>query len=140
MTGKIGEEPGDWERYSNRRAQWDPNWGRVKAPSCKRCGVSIPAGGDMGATGFGWRDLPKEYCSKHQSCSTCGTTLLDQTSGWSQPFLRSGFCRMCSYDRRVLEEKNQRMQTQDDLKALRHAGALSGLIVLILIGIFKIAF
>ena len=140
MSGKVGSDPGEWERYSNQRAQWDPNWGRVSAPSCKRCGVSIPPGGANGLTAYGWRDLPKEYCSKHQSCSTCGITLLDPSGTWSQPFLRAGFCRKCLGVQRDIDENRRIEKRSIKLKAIRRNAVFVGAFLAILIGMFKFVF
>jgi hypothetical protein len=118
----------------------DPNWGRVQAPSCKRCGVAIAPGGSNGLSSYGWRDLPKEYCSTHQSCSTCGKTLLDPSSNWSQPFLRAGFCRKCLELRRVIEENKRIDQSSKDLMALCRIAVVGGVFLLILMGVLKIVF
>jgi hypothetical protein len=140
MSGKVGSNPGDWERYSNQRAQSDPNWGRVSAPSCKRCGVVIPPGGANGSGGYGWRDLPKEYCSKHQSCSTCGKTLLDPNGGWSQPFLRQGFCRKCLVAQKDIEERIRIEKRSKESMVIWRNAVFGGVIFLILIGVLKLVF
>lgn len=140
MSGKVGSNPGDWQRYSNQRAKWDPNWGRVSAPSCKRCGVSIPPGGASGSTGYGWRDLPKEYCSKHQSCITCGKNLLDPSGGWSQPFLRQGFCKKCLVVQQTIEEKRRSEAREEELLAIRRKAILGSVIFFVLIAVLVLVF